>query len=50
MGSETTGLIIALLLVTSLLAALGAAASVFGADSRMPPEDDHGPRRGSDWT
>jgi len=49
-GSETTGLIIAVLFVTSLLAALGAAATVFGADSRIPPGDDHGPRRRSDWT
>jgi hypothetical protein len=37
-------------LTIAVLAVLGALAVAFGADSRTPVGDDHGPRRRGDWT
>jgi hypothetical protein len=48
-GSVMIGFVIALALSVATLAALGAGAIAFGADSRPTIGDDHGPRARRDW-
>jgi hypothetical protein len=48
-AQELTNLFVGVALFVLLLSILGAAAALFGADSRPSVSDDHGPRTRGDW-
>jgi hypothetical protein len=48
--AQFVSFLVGVALTVAVLALLGAAAVAFGADSRTPIGDDHGPRRRSGWT
>jgi hypothetical protein len=49
MDATPIQLVMGILLVVAVLALLGAAATTFGADSRIGIGDDHGTARRPDW-
>lgn len=49
-AQQFMSLLVGVALTIAVLAALGALAVAFGADSRTAVGDDHGSRRRGDWT